>query len=237
MEHKIDKIITCKYNNKIITLKVTHIRDSTCSGCFFYQDYKSCCFNAKNIIGNWAKLNRKDKTSVIFKQITNKTMNKNIDLTKILKNCPKGTKLYSPVLGDVTFVSINDDKIYPILVSYKNGFIECFTSDGKIIEDCDGECILYPSKEQKDWNKFTAPWHKKDKFDPKTLKPFDKVLVRDTLYNNWVCNLFSHIIEIKNYLYKCIVNSYGYCIPYNDDTKHLIGTKEEAPEYYRYWED
>lgn len=28
-----------------------------------------------------------------------------------------------------------------------------------------------------------------------------------------------------------------FCIPYNDDTKHLVGTKEEAPEYYRYWED
>ena len=26
-------------------------------------------------------------------------------------------------------------------------------------------------------------------------------------------------------------------IPYNDDTKHLIGTTENAPFYYRYWED
>ena len=237
MEHKIDKIITCEYNNKIITLKVTPTRDSTCSGCFFYQNYKSCCYNMKNVIGYCAKYNRKDKTSVIFEQINNKTMNEPIDLTKILKNCPKGTKLYSSVLGDVTFVSINDDKMYPILVSYKNGFIECFTSDGKIIEDCDGECILYPSKEQKDWNKFTAPWYNKDKFNPKTLKPFDKVLVRDTLYSNWVCNLFSHIIEIKNYSYKCVVNSYRYCIPYNDDTKQLVGTTDEAPEYYKYWED
>ena len=30
---------------------------------------------------------------------------------------------------------------------------------------------------------------------------------------------------------------YKYCVPYNDDTKHLVGTTEEAPEYYRYWED
>ena len=32
-------------------------------------------------------------------------------------------------------------------------------------------------------------------------------------------------------------NAYTYCIPYNDDTKHLVGTTEEAPEYYRYWKD
>lgn len=237
MEHEINKIITCKYNNKTITLKVTPIRDSTCAGCFFYQNYKSCCYNMKNIIGNCAKHNRKDKTSIIFQQITDKTMNEPIDLAKILKNCPEGTKLYSTALGDIIFLRIDTDPIYPIIVSYKNALVECFTSDGKMIADCDGECTLFPSKEQRDWNNFTAPWYKKDKFDPKTLKPFDKVLVRDTLYSNWVCNLFSHIIEIKNYSYKCIVNSYRYCIPYNDDTKRLVGTTDEAPEFYKYWED
>lgn len=235
MEHEINKIITCRYNNKTITLKVTPIRDSTCSGCFFYQNYKSCCYNMKNVIGYCAAHNRKDKTSIIFKQITDKTMNENIDLTKILKDCPKGTKLYSTVLGDVTFVSINDDKIYPILVSYKNGFIECFTSNGKIIKDYDGECTLFPSKEQRDWSKFTAPWHKKDKFDPKTLKPFDKVLVR-TKCLAWHAAIFSHI-DKNTKLFRCSLSGWDKCIPYNDDTKHLVGTTEEAPDYYKYWED
>ena len=32
-------------------------------------------------------------------------------------------------------------------------------------------------------------------------------------------------------------SGFWYCIPYNDDTKHLVGTEEEAPEYYRYWEN
>lgn len=234
MEHEINKIITCKYNNKTITLKVTPIRDSTCAGCFFYQDYKSCCFGIKNIIGNCAKHNRKDKTSIIFKQITNKTMNKNIDLTKILKNCPKGTKLYSIVLGDVTFVRIDNDKVYPIIVTYKNGFSECVTTDGKMIVDCDGECTLFPSKEQRDWNKFTAPWHKKDKFDPKTLKPFDKVISRCSDFK-WVCDMFSHYDKSKCVMpYVCVGGLYEVCIPYNDDTKHLVGTTDEAPEYYKY---
>ena len=77
------------------------------------------------------------------------------------------------------------------------------------------------------------------KFDPKTLKPFDKVLGREHYSRAWRCNQFSHIIiEHSCYPYKCYGNAdYKYCIPYNDETKHLVGTKEEAPEFYRYWED
>lgn len=30
---------------------------------------------------------------------------------------------------------------------------------------------------------------------------------------------------------------YDYCIPYNEDTKHLVGKSEDAPVFYRYWED
>lgn len=236
MEHEINKIITCKYNNKTITLKVTPIRDNTCAGCFFYQNYKSCCYNIKNVIGYCAKYNRKDKTSIIFQQITDKTMNEPINLAKILKNCPEGTKLYSTALGDVTFVRIDDDKIYPIIVN-KNGFNKYFTYNGKMIAAYDGECILFPSKEQRDWNNFTAPWYKKDKFDPKTLKPFDKVL---TIMANeeWSTHLFSHIKKIQSSNpYVCNGIGYKCCIPYNDDTKHLVGTKDEAPDYYKYWED
>ena len=91
---------------------------------------------------------------------------------------------------------------------------------------------------QRDWSKFTAPWYKKDKFDPKTLEPFDKILVRDSDEYQWKCALYSHRRE-KSILYKYVTTgaSYAYCIPYNDETKHLVGTTEEAPEFYRYWED
>ena len=95
-----------------------------------------------------------------------------------------------------------------------------------------------PSKDQRDWNKFTAPWYKKDKFNPKTLKPFDRVLARDYLHGKWTCGLFSHIVIFDNtYMYNIGEILYKMCIPYNDDTKHLVGTTEEAPEYYRYWEE
>lgn len=99
-------------------------------------------------------------------------MNENIDLTKILKNCPEGI----------------------------------------------------------------APGYKKEKFNPYTLKPFDKVLVR--VGTIWLIELFSFVRQDKYGIRcQCIRSNYDKCIPYTDDTKHLVGTTENAPEYYRYWED
>lgn len=164
-------------------------------------------------------------------------MNENIDLTKILRDCPMGWKLWSPIFGKIEFYSIVEKARYPIMLSCKNGIIR-FSKEGLYdIENEGAECVLFPSKDQRDWSEFKAPWYKKDKFDPKTLKPFDKVIGRDLVSSKWECNLFSHIDESAHYPYRCIGNYYKLCIPYNDDTKHLIETKEEAPEYYRYWED
>ena len=164
-------------------------------------------------------------------------MNENIDLTKILNNCPQGWKLYSSAFGEVEFQRIVLGSVYPIIIKPKTGLIEKITSNGKLLDLYDVECALFPSKEQRDWSKFTAPWYKKVKFDPKTLQPFDKVLVRDSNNHTWSCSLFSHITKSEFFPYGCFASSYKYCIPYNDDTKHLIGTTKEAPEYYRYWEN
>ena len=82
---------------------------------------------------------------------------------------------------------------------------------------------------------------KKHRFDPKTLKTFDKVLVRLTKDCIWNATFFSHYDKEVNWgCYQCVTTScksYDRCIPYNDETKHLLGTSDEAPEYYRYWED
>ena len=162
-------------------------------------------------------------------------MNENIDLTKILKDCPKGWKLYSSVYGDVSFQGIAD-LVYPIQVSNKKAGEVLLSEKGRFLIGV-GECILFPSKDQRDWSKFTAPWYKKEKFDPKTLKPFDKVLVSDEHHTRWRCSFFSHIVDQLHYKYFTSDSCYKFCIPYNDDTKHLVGTTDEAPEYYRYWED
>ena len=165
-------------------------------------------------------------------------MNENIDLTKILKDCPKGWKLYTPIFGEAEFSSIEENSDYPIILSLQKGGSAVFSKEGFFFtENIDVECLLFPSKDQRDWSKFSAPWYKKERFDPKTLKPFDKVLVMVYDKKTWKCDLFSHMTEHDSLPYNCVGNAYRYCIPYNTDTKHLLGTKEEAPEYYRYWED
>lgn len=75
------------------------------------------------------------------------------------------------------------------------------------------------------------------KFDPKTLKPFDKVLVRND-NDTWQVEFFSHICQHEpNGWCQCSGDSYYFCIPYNEETKHIIGTNQDAPQHYRYWED
>lgn len=166
-------------------------------------------------------------------------MNENLNLVDILKDCPKGTKLYTTMYGDVEFESINEDKSHPIIVRIDDDHTECFSIDGKIYSFYDGECVLFPSKEERDWNKFNPQTKqtKQTKYDPNTLNPFDKVLARNDR-EDWSCMFFSHIVkDEETYPYACGYDWFAQCIPYNDDTKHLVGTTKEAPEYYRYWED
>ena len=160
-------------------------------------------------------------------------MNENLNLVEILKDCPKGTKLYSTIFGEVQIVGVYSNAAYEIKFRTENGTLSSITSDGRYYNDFNGECTLFPSKEQRDWSKFKV---KKPKFDPKTLKPFDKVLARLNKQGIWYCELLS-FVEGDTNLIKCCGAYYQYCIPYNDETKHLVGTTEEAPEYYRYWED
>ena len=166
-------------------------------------------------------------------------MNKNIDLTKILENCPEGTIFWSDNYGEVQFKCIvksyNYPINYPILVKRTDGHNVYYTKDGWHDMYFPASCLLWPSKDCRDWSKFTAPWYKKEKFDPKTLKAFDRVIVHEK-YGEWFCTIFSNIKEGK-YPYNTATGWYEQCIPYNDDTKYLVGTTDEAPEYYRYWED
>ena len=259
-------------------------------------------------------------------------MNENLNLVEILKDCPKGTKLYYTVYGEVEFDHIANSSKYPIVFKLKDReWYESLTSEGKLDIKHDGECLLFPSREQRDWSKFKPIYEFKDgdilsyqnvalsnrtiyiyrrherfntsyyvaligstnpslmvcgglalnaydltvrfateeekkklfdtikeigykwnaetktleklvepKFDPKTLRPYDRVLVRyDSEKGRWRCTLFSHIIEDEKIPFRFVTsnNAYEYCIPYNDKTKHLVGTTKEAPEYYRYWED
>lgn len=159
-------------------------------------------------------------------------MDKNINLVEILKDCPKGTKLYSTIFGDVEFESIQNDSVdFIIEIKLSDNSLNIVTTDGRLYEEFNGECILFPSRDQRDWSKFKP----KPKFDPKTLQEYNKVLVRDANDREWTAMLFSHI----NAKGKVIVAgcTWEQVIPYNDDTRHLVGTTEEAPDFYRYWEE
>lgn len=167
-------------------------------------------------------------------------MNENLDLTKILKGCPIGTEFYSSIFGKVLFVGIDkDNSIYPILVkvSFGTNALKQFTKQGKCYV-IGGECTLFPDKNQRDWSKFKRFWDKqKEKFDPKTLKPFDKVLAKEGFSSKWTCSFFSHMDNDVSFPVYCSGGYFKVCIPYNEETKHLVGTKEDCPEFYKWWEE
>ena len=172
-------------------------------------------------------------------------MNENINLCEILKDCPKGTKFYSSLHGDLLFsyiyLSSSASKITffkPDSTSMADGtpITVDYYRDGRYYPN-QGECTIFPSKVQRDWNKFTAPWLNKEseKFDPHTLKPFDKVLARKDSEDDWHIDFFS-CFKLKELPF-CLSGLKCDVIPYNDDTKHLVGTMDDVPDFYRYWED
>lgn len=87
-------------------------------------------------------------------------MNENIDLTKILEGC-EGVELWSPLIGRCTLERIDTRSATPICVN--RSFNDCtytFTENGYYFSSCDhddSECILFPTKDQRDWSKFVKP--------------------------------------------------------------------------------
>ena len=72
----------------------------------------------------------------------------------------------------------------------------------------------------------------KPKFDPNTLQDFDKVLVRGEDTNKWRLSFFD---TYENGCFCCMDYCYKQCVPYNEETKYLKDTTDEAPEYYKIW--
>ena len=163
-------------------------------------------------------------------------MNENIDLTKILDGCPEGAKFWSPIFEEVKFVEISKIDRYPIVIKTKHEYLAYFSKNGKYLDVYkDAECLLFPSKDQRDWSKFVRFWDKPkmEKFDPKTFKPFDKILVRNE-DRMWYIDFFVCFDEQK--CVNCISDRWDYCIPYNEDTKHLLCTRDDCADYYKWWE-
>ena len=157
-------------------------------------------------------------------------MNENINLTQILRDCPKGTKFYSTVYGEVRFMGIIKHTPYSIITdrdSYTKEGTQCINQ---------GECILFPSKEQRDWSKFVPTWEQKKPKVKVTIHPFDKVLGKyeDAINDKWQADIFAQKIEEgtdEDGLY-CVSFKYDRIIPYNKDTAHLLGTNDDCPIDY-----
>lgn len=77
-----------------------------------------------------------------------------INIAEILKDCPQGTKLYSPTFGDLFIEEVGTERIYTYKDSNNKEWI-MFYPDGKY--NLEGECSLFPSKDQRDWSKFKKP--------------------------------------------------------------------------------
>ena len=239
MERKIGEVF--EYHAKMLKVKLA----VGCNGCYFIG---RCIEHNYCITGEYNPLKRQDNKKVIFVEVKDeqpqeqaeqpKDEQPQLNLCEILKNCPEGTELWSDNYGIVKFVNVRTEWDTPIRVKLTNGFIARYTKEGWCDKRFPASCLLWPSRNCRDWSKFTAPWPKKERFDPKTLKAFDKVIARNE-YDEWSCTLFSHINNRPDtrFIYETCESVYEYCIPYNDETKHLVGTKEEAPDFYKYWED
>lgn len=77
-----------------------------------------------------------------------------MNIAEILKDAPRGIKLYSPVYGEVTFSRIDND-VYSIVVNDENNNVTSFTADGRFYPGYpNAECLLFPSKDNRDWSTF-----------------------------------------------------------------------------------
>ena len=110
----------------------------------------------------------------------------------------------------------------------------------KIVEVCeDDECYAYESLIMhgigsisfNDQDSFELV---PNKFDINTLKPFDKVLVRNTNKSRWCGQFYMSYDENKEYLFECTYYCWRQCIPY-EGNEHLLGTTDDCDEYYKNW--
>ena len=167
---------------------------------------------------------------------------KELNLVEILKDCPKGMELWSPCWGDLTYNGIDwneyeswksyddeDEGFFPIIMTLAEKEFS-FNPYGKYVDN--GDVMIYPSKDNRDWSTFKV---EKQKWNPDTLKPFDKVLVRDDVQEYWIGDFYLYTDKESgsDFIYSCVASNYRVVIPYNEGTKHLLGTNKEEPEYYK----
>lgn len=96
-------------------------------------------------------------------------MEEKINIAEILKDKAEGTKLYSPICGECKLSYVESAKSEPQISTESDAFgVFYFWDDGKAYNE--GECILFPSSEMRDWSKFA--WKKGDVLYSAGLKEY-----------------------------------------------------------------
>lgn len=137
-------------------------------------------------------------------------METKLNIAEILKNKPKGTKLYSPLFGDVYLLDVDNNIIR---IKY-NEEIVIFFGDGRYYNYSESEPLLFPSKEMRDWSKFT--WKKGDML---VSRKGSKIL-----FDKWASEDYTKFLG----KIKILRNSHCY-----DTAYYTLASKEEALEFIK----
>lgn len=103
-------------------------------------------------------VNTKEEFLIDVAKLLDKKYNmERINIAEKLKNCPKGFKLYSKIHGNVKLSKVEDNYIKVTTKNKNNADCTIFYDYYGIYDTnfYNAECMLFPSKEQQDWNKFT----------------------------------------------------------------------------------
>lgn len=136
-------------------------------------------------------------------------MNDNLNLVEILKDAPKGTKLWSSICGELEFLYVRDSVKFPCIVCNNDSREWVFLSNGKFSPK--GECVLFPSKENRDWSTF------KVSKEHKHFEPYQKVLIKaysepSPNHKIWFPDIYL-FFEEQNSCHRVAINKYIH----NDD--------------------
>ena len=118
-----------------------------------------------------------------------------INIVEILKNMPIGTKLYSTICGECIIKKIYEGLGFDVIS--KDGTTYNFSYDGRF--NLNGECCIFPSKENRDWNTFNNKIE--IPFEPKigdvVVDSYDNVFIYQGKYSEYSDN--SNFVVFTNF--------------------------------------
>lgn len=159
-----------------------------------------------------------------------------MNIAEILKYCSKGTKLYSLVDGEVYLQNICNTRQYCIEVSVNDYTSTYFTEDGKLFANRpNGECILFPSKEQRDWKKFRLPIKQGDvmmKCDGSSAFISNGLITEDGFFE-YICGVHFTFgdLRISNLTGLSNIWTDEFCIPASKKVKKKLFDKIKEAGY------